>query len=138
MTRWTLAAKPKLFWVLAVALAGVLVFQQFVLAAANRQLRQRIQANAARLVAVGDQMGGLTGFGLSAERVTESVFTPTSKFLVIGISAYCGFCLQNVPAWKRVLEAARRSGVRVIWVSRDPPKRLERSLRRTSRPWRAR
>jgi hypothetical protein len=121
MTRWTLAGKPNLFWILAVALTGVLVYQQFALGAANRQLRKRMLANAAPVVAVGDQMGGLTGFGLSAERVTENVFTPTGKFLVIGISARCGFCVQNVPVWKRVLEAAGRSGVRVIWVSRDPP-----------------
>lgn len=49
MTRWTFAAKPKLFWILAVGLAGVLVYQQFVLGAANRQLRQRMQAKAVLL-----------------------------------------------------------------------------------------
>ena len=122
MTRWTLARKPNLFWILTVALTGLLVYQQFVLGAANRQLRKRMLANAAPVVAVGDQMGGLTGFGLSAERVADSVFTPTGKCLVIGISARCGYCVQNVPVWKRALEAARRSGLRVIWVSRDPPK----------------
>lgn len=122
MTRWAPLGKLNLFWILGVALTGVLVYQQFVLGAANRELRRRMYANAARVVAVGDRMGELTGFGLSAQRVTENVFTPNGKFLVIGISARCGYCIQNVPVWKRAMEAARRSGLRVIWLSRDSPK----------------
>jgi hypothetical protein len=66
-------------------------------------------------------MGRLTGFGLAGERRSETVFDSSDRALVIGISAGCGFCINSIPAWKRIVRAAEALKIRVIWISRETP-----------------
>lgn len=116
------------FPTLLLLLAGILAYQNLVLARANRLLQQHIVKSAAQEVEVGDRLGILSGVTPDGASVRHSFEAGSDGALVIGISAGCGICFKNLAAWRRVARVARDSGLRIVWVSRDVRERMREFL----------
>jgi len=76
--------------------------------------RERIGA-----VTQGQGLVDLAGTDLEGRHARYAVDGGAIGSFVIAMSVDCGFCDQNLAAWRRLSQKARHSGLQVVWVSRD-------------------
>jgi hypothetical protein len=100
---------------------AAMVWQNFSLSRANRDLRQRFDSILGTYVQLGDHLGEIRGNDPSGFQVTKSAIGSTGS-LILEVSSTCGICVKNMDAWQRLAQRARTRNIRVIWVSRDPVK----------------
>ena len=85
----------------------------------NTSLRNRLERREVPTMTIGDRIPTVAGAAAGGIYQHHSLTSGQSGFLVIGLSATCGYCQRNFDTWKRLAATARRNGVQVIWVSRD-------------------
>ncbi len=117
MTITTLTAKvgvatEVLLWIVALAM----LVQNVALLRENRRLMEA----AAPQITPGVQLRMLAGLTLDGEVQAVDLHTATSKLLVITFSPGCPACQANQERWTKLANTLKQSGVRVLWVSRDP------------------
>lgn len=105
------------------ALVFALVLQTAIIVRANHRLKNQVDALRRLLTAdlalkEGDSMGQVVGFDGNASRVVVDL-GKSGPSLVMGVSASCPICVQNLPLWKPLANQALLAGLHVFWVSRD-------------------
>ena len=117
-------AKAQWFTAFLGVAAAALVVQNIRISLAFEDMRARLIYEARDVVADGDRLAVLVGFTPEGMRIEESIVGRQPGTLVIGMSALCPTCLENMAAWQRIAAHAVSRGLTVIWVSRDSPETM--------------
>jgi peroxiredoxin len=101
-----------LLWIAALAVLA----QNIALVWQNRRLRDA----QAPQIAAGAQLQMIAGLTLDGRIEPVNLPVAGSKLFVITFSPGCSACQANQEEWMKLANTLKRSGVRVLWVSRDP------------------
>jgi len=116
-TRWT--------FVVGFAILGAVAWQSLNTRNENSALAAALQRSSAGVVSVGDWIDDLTGTRADTRQTRYRTTGRLGGSLIVAMSVDCGFCEQNLDAWRRLSLQARQLGLQVVWVSRDTLRRAD-------------
>lgn len=99
-------------WIAALAVLVVDV----VLVRQNRALRDA----AAPQIAAGTTLESVSGVDVDGHVARVEMPPARAKLVLFTFSPLCAACQANQPGWANLARIVRRTGTKVLWVSRDP------------------
>lgn len=117
INKWTI-------WIAVVLIIGLLIFN-ILLLIQNRNLKTSTQRRSENLLTPGKVLPPLSGITISGSKEKIEWNKDNRKTLILIFSPRCGYCHENMPNWKSILQTIDRTKFRPVLVSIIPEEAKE-------------